>query len=299
MKQTRKGFTLIELLVVIAIIAILAAILFPVFAQAREKARQASCLSNTMQLGTACIMYTQDYDENVPPAVQTTTAPIADLCGGTTYDVYVLSGYDAMWPYMKSSQILQCPSAPNAMDLCTDLNLIVQGLASEYGLPLSVGTLGPVGNFHLVSYVFNWDLFGVGTIIYNGTDVTQGLQSVVGSAFPSPKALAAIGFPADTPMFFDGTLVGVLPITPAYAVHTQTVDIAYADGHSKAFHMGLTPAADLLPLDKYSQRYPNFYYIDHGPYRGNSWNVYTTSFNGLVTDPVCNSSTPYDDCITK
>jgi len=62
----RRGFTLIELLVVIAIIAILAAILFPVFAKAREKARQSSCLSNMRQLGTALRMYCQDYDERYP-----------------------------------------------------------------------------------------------------------------------------------------------------------------------------------------------------------------------------------------
>src|SRR5436309_4246102 len=62
----RRGFTLIELLVVIAIMAILAAILFPVFAQAREKARMTSCLSNMKQLGTALMMYAQDYDEAMP-----------------------------------------------------------------------------------------------------------------------------------------------------------------------------------------------------------------------------------------
>jgi prepilin-type N-terminal cleavage/methylation domain-containing protein/prepilin-type processing-associated H-X9-DG protein len=62
----RRGFTLIELLVVIAIIAILAAILFPVFARAREKARQTSCLSNIKQMGLACLMYAQDYDETLP-----------------------------------------------------------------------------------------------------------------------------------------------------------------------------------------------------------------------------------------
>src|ERR1700752_3914875 len=66
MLHTRQGFTLIELLVVIAIIAILAAILFPVFAQARAKARSISCMSNVRQVGTAFHMYTQDYDEVTP-----------------------------------------------------------------------------------------------------------------------------------------------------------------------------------------------------------------------------------------
>jgi prepilin-type N-terminal cleavage/methylation domain-containing protein len=75
--SARKGFTLIELLVVIAIIAILAAILFPVFARAREKARQASCLSNCKQMGLGAVMYAQDYDEMTVPGY------MDDANGGT------------------------------------------------------------------------------------------------------------------------------------------------------------------------------------------------------------------------
>src|SRR6476469_8467481 len=73
--QSREGFTLIELLVVIAIIAILAAILFPVFAQAREKARAISCLSNTKQISLGFAMYNQDYDEGFPATVTERQAP--------------------------------------------------------------------------------------------------------------------------------------------------------------------------------------------------------------------------------
>ena len=71
----RSAFTLIELLVVIAIIAILAAILFPVFAQARESARQSLCLSNGKQIGMAMLMYSQDYDERLPP-IGSATEPV-------------------------------------------------------------------------------------------------------------------------------------------------------------------------------------------------------------------------------
>jgi prepilin-type N-terminal cleavage/methylation domain len=92
-----SGFTLIELLVVIAIIAILAAILFPVFAQAREKARQASCLSNTRQYSTAAMMYVQDYDE---------TFPFSAVMNGAC----VATFYWAVEPYVKNDQITRCPS---------------------------------------------------------------------------------------------------------------------------------------------------------------------------------------------
>ena len=94
----RKGFTLIELLVVIAIIAILAAILFPVFAKAREKARQASCESNIKQITLAAIMYTTDYDEKwVPWGVGSTKGTI-------WWSACVM-------PYIKNDQLFGCPSA--------------------------------------------------------------------------------------------------------------------------------------------------------------------------------------------
>ena len=97
----RRGFTLIELLVVIAIIAILAAILFPVFARAREKARQASCLSNHKQLALAWHMYAQDYDERAAPC-------------------WANVGAERVWnatlmrPYIKNEQIWECPSYNNS-----------------------------------------------------------------------------------------------------------------------------------------------------------------------------------------
>jgi|UPI000382BD63 prepilin-type N-terminal cleavage/methylation domain-containing protein/prepilin-type processing-associated H-X9-DG protein len=100
----RHGFTLIELLVVIAIIAILAAILFPVFARAREKARQASCSSNIKQLCTAWQMYAQDYDERAVPANNTVNGA---------------GGHSRLWtasflmPYVKNRQLWECPSYDN------------------------------------------------------------------------------------------------------------------------------------------------------------------------------------------
>jgi len=111
--RVRNGFTLIELLVVIAIIAILAAILFPVFAQARESARQTSCLSNTKQLGLGILQYTQDYDEKFPLWLYTDWATngknIVDRPWGPWKAANI--GWDkAIQPYVKNIQIFRCPS---------------------------------------------------------------------------------------------------------------------------------------------------------------------------------------------
>jgi prepilin-type N-terminal cleavage/methylation domain-containing protein/prepilin-type processing-associated H-X9-DG protein len=112
MHRTRRpAFTLIELLVVIAIIAILAAILFPVFAQAREQARQTTCLSNQKQLGTGLMMYAQDYDETLP------AWPFSGKPGGVFNDPrFRVWGYslwvDAVMPYVKNRAVFSCPDGP-------------------------------------------------------------------------------------------------------------------------------------------------------------------------------------------
>jgi len=103
----RRGFTLIELLVVIAIIAILAAILFPVFARAREKARQTSCTSNLKQLSTAAMMYAQDYDE--------TWVPWAVWDGTNMRNNWWAQ---CLEPYCKNTQLFACPSKPSAWNNC-------------------------------------------------------------------------------------------------------------------------------------------------------------------------------------
>lgn len=124
----RAGFTLIELLVVIAIIAILAAILFPVFARARENARRAACMSNLKQIGIGVMQYTQDYDERCPLytnrfALQIDTYSASPATPSQKYrtstpetsNVNARTWMDFTLPYLKSVQIFDCPSHQHAM----------------------------------------------------------------------------------------------------------------------------------------------------------------------------------------
>jgi len=114
----RGAFTLIELLVVIAIIAILAAILFPVFARARDAARKTSCLSNTKQTGMGLLMYVQDYDERFPAwSSQCAHDPFGTinppgLCGNDT-EISFFRWAFLTQPYVKNTQIYSCPSYPS------------------------------------------------------------------------------------------------------------------------------------------------------------------------------------------
>jgi prepilin-type N-terminal cleavage/methylation domain-containing protein/prepilin-type processing-associated H-X9-DG protein len=103
----KRGFTLIELLVVIAIIAILAAILFPVFARAREKARQTQCLSNHKELALSILMYVQDYDEHLPfTAYYPYYSPVPSWLHGYGYARW----WEVVMPYIKNMEILHCES---------------------------------------------------------------------------------------------------------------------------------------------------------------------------------------------
>src|SRR5437016_3526701 len=120
-QQNRQGFTLIELLVVIAVIAILAAILFPVFARAREKARQATCLSNQKQIAAAVLMYMGDYDEAFPfvldcsanftdGSVNTGDNGKSPVVPGVTGQEPQFQLVNVVAPYVKNANIWYCPS---------------------------------------------------------------------------------------------------------------------------------------------------------------------------------------------
>ena len=211
----RNGFTLIELLVVIAIIAILAAILFPVFAQAREKARAISCLSNLKQAGTAYAMYTQDYDETTP--LQKSNATVAN---GGGYWFWLIQ------PYVKNWNLMVCP----------DRDLTTTKTGDSY--PAGLG-----GRFAGYGYNDGW----VSDSCYG---LTCGVKDPVAGNIRPGQPLADIATPADCVAFGDtydtpGYSIGMDniisgadgPTTTSRVRHQGMLNYAFVDGHAKTIKM--------------------------------------------------------------
>lgn len=195
----RKGFTLIELLVVIAIIAILAAILFPVFAKAREKARQSSCLSNVKQIMLAQLQYCQDYDERF---------------SGNSYVVAgsSISLGDFLAPYCKSTQIFTCPSA-GALSL---------QLGNSWNAPGSY-SWNMWGHFNdgTRCLLYNWNVAQIGSpsqliVLGDGNGAVQ----VLGAALIPGTDPPELGDPVNGQARFRGR-------------HNGGANFGFADGHAK------------------------------------------------------------------
>ena len=218
-KRFVRGFTLIELLVVIAIIAILAAILFPVFARARENARRASCQSNLKQIGLGFLQYTQDYDEILP------------VVNGPNNAVWG----DFLQPYIKSTQIFTCPSHSSSNAVFT---------------PAPKGTFDRYG-----SYAINLTYYGgnASTPFPPVSDYTPGRQGAVSlAALGKPAETIQImdaGITDSNPrpyVFWDDNQTPTISGNPrvlggnisnnpgVIERHLETTGVLFADGHVKS-----------------------------------------------------------------
>lgn len=176
---TRRGFTLIELLVVIAIIAILAAILFPVFAQAREKARAISCLSNIKQLGLALNMYNQDYDETFP----------LNHIEGYWADANDIGWAYATQPYIKNVQMLHCPD-----DQASNPQSSWEGVSMSYATN-SMYSYGPQDFRGVIGFILDYDHDGKPDP--GGWITPQGSRSMAGVGKAAETILMAEKFDKD------------------------------------------------------------------------------------------------------
>jgi prepilin-type N-terminal cleavage/methylation domain-containing protein/prepilin-type processing-associated H-X9-DG protein len=227
-KPRRCGFTLIELLVVIAIIAILAAILFPVFAKAREKARQTACLSNLKQLGLGVMQYVQDYDETFP------YSRYYDSQGN------MVPWPVAIYPYVKSAGVFKCPSNPAAN------STILNGTPNvALGIPAIP-----------YSYVANGG-DNQGTQASGGDHFFGGPRPLINAGYGLTVSDASIDIPAQCIAIGEtNSHVGSTPARqdPDYwdncedtktQGHTGLSNFLFCDGHAKALH----PTGTVFPLN--------------------------------------------------
>jgi len=242
---SRRAFTLIELLVVIAIIAILAAILFPVFAQARAKARSISCLSNQKQIGTGLMMYTQDYDETYPISHQ--LVPPRPTWAGFTWresiGSYIKNGIsDTSWLPGDNKQtawggLWICPDRPDNVKVYNAHGFVVNKLASVGGA--LVGTskteseLSSPANLVIVcetGTIGDWNSAGdqMDSQWWAYGDWNNGLRDgITPQAAGKSEGDFANNTPDKWPAFH----------TPAYR-HNRTSNMIFADGHAKAIPVG-------------------------------------------------------------
>ena len=216
-----RGFTLIELLVVIAIIAILAAILFPVFARAREAARATSCKSNLKQIGTAFAMYRQDYDETMPNNNFSTNADTSCVAE-TVRTAYRGTVSNAVQPYIKNSAVFACPSDTQKAANTAD------GFA-VCGAPV------PTNLVYIMSYCYNY--IGVGN---SATSTTHTGFANLDSACLAPAEQVIMWDSnnrwSDGPnQFWDRDILSYQTKVFTYgARHSEMVNFLYMDGHVKA-----------------------------------------------------------------
>ncbi len=176
--KNQRGFTLIELLVVIAIIAILAAILFPVFAQAREKARAIACLSNERQLGLALMQYTQDNDETYP------SGPSLAPADGTATG---LGWAGLCWPYVKSTQVYECPDDATVTPSATP-----QATPESYSLNTSAAGNALSDLSAPASTVLLCEVTGSVVQVTDSSEGTSGYTTVPASGFMSSAGIGTL-----------------------------------------------------------------------------------------------------------
>ncbi|HSV73014.1 MAG TPA: prepilin-type N-terminal cleavage/methylation domain-containing protein [Chthonomonadales bacterium] len=229
----RRGFTLIELLVVIAIIAILAAILFPVFAQARAKARQTSCLSNIKQMSTGTLVYVQDYDESfplsVPDGVRASFTTPADRTATSALGMARRMSYwsNSIQPYVRNWGIYTCPDH----EIRTD----VFGVSVEASRGVVIGLL-------MNGYLNQWALAGSpapARVIMFSEGMGKQSMAGFGNVMPIPS-LEGCGWGSDRNWMFRATGAGCtnqcgfgFNFDRTWWVHGEGSNYAYMDGHTR------------------------------------------------------------------